>query len=134
MSIYSILPSKHETLAQRWFTVGPQVNQRCPNVSCLLGYVQYLLHMYNFAIPYRPIEACVAIYQVENRFIRISNISATAFDHLHFSDPVVEISDRHVENVIFLGKTNTAIHGPRINSMGSSFVIIILTIRWKITT
>ena len=40
------------------------------------GYVQYLLHMYNSAMPY--IEAWVAIYQLENRFIRISNISATA--------------------------------------------------------
>ena len=30
-------PSKHETLAQRWFTVGPTVNQRWANVSCLLG-------------------------------------------------------------------------------------------------
>ena len=81
--------------------------------------------MYNSPMPY--IEACVAIYQVENRFFRISNISA-------YSYPVVEISDRHVENVISLGKTNTAIHDPRINSMGSSIVIIILTIMWKITT
>ena len=31
------LPSKHETLGQRWFTVGPTVNQRWANVSCLLG-------------------------------------------------------------------------------------------------
>ena len=52
------------------------------------------------------------------------------FRHLHFSDLVVEIGHRHVENVIFLGKTNTAIHGPHINGVGSSMAIIILTI-WK---
>ena len=47
---------------------------------------------------------------------------------------MVDISDRHVENVIFLGKTNTAIHDPHINGMGSSIAIIILTIMWKTTT
>ena len=31
------------------------------------------------------------------------------YEHLHFSDFVDEISHRHVENVILLGKTNTAI-------------------------
>ena len=77
---------------------------------------------------------------MENRFIRVSNISATAthaqlifqslksYEYLHFSDPVVDISDRHVKNVIFLGKTNTAIHDPHINGMGSSIAIIIITI------
>ena len=42
----------------------------------IVFYVQYLLHMYNSAMPY--IEGLVSIYQVENRFIGISNISATA--------------------------------------------------------
>ena len=51
----------------------------------------------------------------------------------HFSDPVLKISHRHVENVIFQGKTNTAIHGPHINGVGSSMAIIIPTIMWKIT-
>ena len=37
------------------------------------------------------------------------------YEHQHFSDPVVENSHRHVENVILLGKTNTAIHGQHIN-------------------
>ena len=27
------IPNKHETLTQRWFTVGPTVNQRWANVS-----------------------------------------------------------------------------------------------------
>ena len=95
-------------------------------------YVQYLLHMYNSAIAY--IEAWVAIYQLQNRCIRISNISATtthaqiifrslkcyeqslkSHEHLRFLEPVVEISDRQVENVIFLGKSNTAIHSPHIS-------------------
>ena len=38
------LPSKHEALAQRWHTVydvGPTVNQRWANVSCLLGNACY---------------------------------------------------------------------------------------------
>ena len=57
---------------QSWPNSKPALSQ------CLMfaGYVQYLLHMYNSAMPY--IEAWVAIYQVGNRFIRISNISATA--------------------------------------------------------
>ena len=105
-------------------------------------YVQYLLHMYNSAMPY--IKAWVAIYQVENRFIKHFSYcyacsahfpqSLKSYEHLHFSDPVVEISDRHVENMIFLGKNNTAIHDPHINGMGSSIAIIVLTIMWKITT
>ena len=56
------------------------------------------------------------------------------YEHLHFSDPVVKIVHPHVENVIFRGKTNTAIHGPHINGVGSSMAMIILTIMWKITT
>ena len=115
-----------------WHNSKPALSQRL----MFVGYVQYLLHMYNSATPY--IEAWVAIYQVDNRFIRISNISFSAhflqslksYEHLHFSDPVVDISDRHVENVIFLGKTNTAIHGPHINGMGASIVLIFLTIMW----
>ena len=55
-----------------WFNSKPASSQRL----MFAGYVQYLLHMYNSAMPY--IEAWVAIYQVENRFIRLSNISATA--------------------------------------------------------
>ena len=61
------------------------------------------------------------IYQVDNRFIRISNISATlllrmlsscsvvikSFEHLHFSALGVEISHLHV------GKMNSAIHSRR---------------------
>ena len=42
------------------------------------GYVQYLLHIHVQFCHAIYIEAWVAIYQVENRFIRISNISATA--------------------------------------------------------
>ena len=52
----------------------------------------------------------------------------------HFSDPVVEISDHHVENVIYLCKINTVIYGSEINGVGSSMAIITLTIMWKITT
>ena len=36
---HEVYPSKHETLAKGWFTVydvGPTVNQRWANVSCLL--------------------------------------------------------------------------------------------------
>ena len=112
-----------------WPNSKPALSQR----FMFAGYVQYLLH--NSAMPY--IEAWVAIYQAENWFIGISNMHAQLFsqslkcyEQLHFSDPVVEISDRHV----FPGKTNTAIHGPHINGMGSSMTIIILTIMWKITT
>ena len=57
--------------------------------------------------------------------------SLKSYEHLHFPDPVVEISDRHVDNVILQGKTNTVIHGPHINGIGSSIAIIILTIMWK---
>ena len=106
MTLYLINPS----------TVSGKMALEYPNV---LLYVQYLLRMYNSAMPY--IEALVSIYHVENRFIRISNISAIAtlaqliflksYEHLHFSDPVVEISDHHVENVISLGNTIMAIHG-----------------------
>ena len=55
-----------------WPNSKPALSQRL----MFAGYVQYILHMYNSAMPY--IEARVAIYQVDNRFIRISNISATA--------------------------------------------------------
>ena len=42
------------------------------------GYVRYLLNIHLQFSHAIYIEAWVAIYQVENRFIRISNISATA--------------------------------------------------------
>ena len=48
-------PSKHETLGQRWFTVGPTVNQRWPNVSCLLGIVRienHSWHLYDYVTKY----------------------------------------------------------------------------------
>ena len=74
---------------RRWPNIGLLLAHRLrswPNrksaLSQLLmfaGYFQYLLYIhvgYSSAMPY--IEAWVAIYQVENRFIRISNISATA--------------------------------------------------------
>ena len=66
----------------------------------------------------------------------LSSFSAVtkSYELLHFSDPVDKISDRHVEDVIFLGKTNTAIHGPQIKGVGSSMAIVILSIMWKITT
>ena len=51
---------------------GPTLAYCCPTVY----EVGQTLHMYNSAMPY--IEALASIYQVENRFIRISNISATA--------------------------------------------------------
>ena len=47
-----ILPSEHEQLAQRWFTVGP-VNQRWANVSCLLGnLITCLILLLDFLIFY----------------------------------------------------------------------------------
>ena len=102
----------------RWPNIGLLLAHRLrswPNSKSALsqrlmfaGYVQYLLHIHVQFCHAIYIEAWVAIYQVENRLIRI--------------------------NVIFLGKTNTAIHDPQINGMGSSIAIIILAIMWKTTT
>ena len=57
-----------------WLNSKSALSQRLMFAGC----VQYLLHIH---VPFCHaiyIEAWVAIYQVENRFIRISNISATA--------------------------------------------------------
>ena len=48
---------------RNWPNSKPALSQR----FMFAGYVQYLMHMYNSAMPY--IEALVSIYQVENRFI-----------------------------------------------------------------
>ena len=58
--------------------------------------------------------------------------SLKSYEHLHFSEHMLKISYRHVENM--QGKTDTAIHSPHNNGVGSSMAIIILTIMWKITT
>ena len=73
---------------RRWPNIGLLLAHRLrnwPNNKSALsqrpmfaGYVQYLLHIHVQFCHAIYIEAWVAIYQVENRFIRISNISATA--------------------------------------------------------
>ena len=126
MSRCSILPSKH---------MQEILDIYMSNISCICTFLPcHISKLGSRFIRWRIGLLKSVTFQLLLRMLSLFSQSLKSYEHLHFSDPVVEISDRHVENMIFLGKTNTAIHDPHINGMGSSIAIIILTIMWKITT